>query len=163
MNFQCIVDSVIQRNAFLAYSENILLSMLTDNRVAIRELANRRLIAARKEHSSSSKMRQFSVPTLKFDVADYTNLVMWQSIDRCEPPLTNFLTDNELQTYVTTKDFTKAQFPLFPCHTQATERCIRLVTQAAVCGEERRDGFIRGRCAFLSVANIVQLSKHRSH
>ena len=35
----------------------------------------------------------------------------------------------------------------FPCHTQDTERCIRLVTEAsaAVCGEAARNGFIRAR------------------
>ena len=33
----------------------------------------------------------------------------------------------------------------FPCHTQAVERCIKLVTEAsnAVCGDNKRDGFIR--------------------
>ncbi|KAK4879050.1 hypothetical protein RN001_004865 [Aquatica leii] len=35
----------------------------------------------------------------------------------------------------------------FPCHTQAVERCIKLVTEASslVCGAEARDGFIRAR------------------
>jgi hypothetical protein len=34
-----------------------------------------------------------------------------------------------------------------PCHTQAVERCIKLVTEAsaAVCGTAARDGFIRVR------------------
>jgi len=35
----------------------------------------------------------------------------------------------------------------FPCHTQAVERSVKLVTEAsiAVCGQTRRDGFIRSR------------------
>ena len=35
----------------------------------------------------------------------------------------------------------------FPCHTQATEQAVKEVTAAcsAVCGAERRDGFICGR------------------
>ncbi|KAF2899676.1 hypothetical protein ILUMI_06499 [Ignelater luminosus] len=37
--------------------------------------------------------------------------------------------------------------PTYPCHTQATERCVKLVTEASamVCGKEQRDGFIRTR------------------
>ena len=37
----------------------------------------------------------------------------------------------------------------FPCHMQGTERCIRLVTEAAasVCGNLARDGLIRARIA----------------
>lgn len=36
---------------------------------------------------------------------------------------------------------------IFPCHTQAVERAVKLVTDAstAVCGESARDGFIRAR------------------
>lgn len=35
----------------------------------------------------------------------------------------------------------------FPCHSQAVERCVKLVTEAsaAVCGYEARDGFIKSR------------------
>ena len=36
-------------------------------------------------------------------------------------------------------------FEKFPCHTQAVERCVKLVTEASskVCGHSARDGFIR--------------------
>ncbi len=35
----------------------------------------------------------------------------------------------------------------YPCHLQAVERCVKLVTEAtaAVCGNESRDGFIRSK------------------
>lgn len=38
-------------------------------------------------------------------------------------------------------------FEKYPCHTQAVERCVKLVTEAslALCGPEARDGFIRTR------------------
>ena len=37
--------------------------------------------------------------------------------------------------------------PKFCSHTQSTERCVKLVTEAAakVCGQEARDGYIRAR------------------
>jgi len=56
------------------------------------------------------------------------------------------ISDKDLQECVKTKNFDNvAQFPPFPCHTQGTEQCIWLVTQAsaAVCGEAARDVFIR--------------------
>jgi len=145
--YRGIVDSVIQRNGYFGHSENIILAMLTDDREMIRELAYRRIIAARKENIHSSTIRRFRVPVLNFAANDYTELVEWQSIDRCEPPMTKYLTDSDLQVCVQTSVFEKVNLQAFPCHTQATERCIRLVTQAsaAVCGEEQRDGFIRAR------------------
>ena len=112
--FRCIVDNVIQRNAFFAHSEKILLAMLTDDRVVIRELAYRRFIAARKEHASSTKIRQFRVPNLNFEADDYTNLVMWQAIDRCEPPLTMSMTDDELQMWVRTLSLIHISEPTRP-------------------------------------------------
>lgn len=38
-------------------------------------------------------------------------------------------------------------FPRFPCHSQAVERCVKIVTEAAlaVSGYEARDGFILGK------------------
>ena len=37
------------------------------------------------------------------------------------------------------------RLPEFPCHTQAVERTVQLVTRASVkvCGPDARDGFIR--------------------
>ena len=47
------------------------------------------------------------------------------------------------------KDFALHPFqpPKYKCHTQAVERAVKLVTEAAssVVGEEARDGFIRQR------------------
>src|SRR5688572_20525060 len=44
-----IIDPVIQRNAFFAHPENILLCMLGDDRKHIRELGMRRILRARSE------------------------------------------------------------------------------------------------------------------
>ena len=40
-------------------------------------------------------------------------------------------------------------FPRFPCHTQAVERVIKLVTESSlsVCGPEARDGFVKAKIA----------------
>src|SRR5271163_4312833 len=103
--------------------------MLTDERVHIRELAYRRLMAARKEAESTGAktIRQFRVPSLNFDAADYTELLDWQTLDRSSPPVMKDMSDNEMIACVQTKATDKVDFPRFPCHTQATERCIPLV------------------------------------
>jgi hypothetical protein len=144
---RAVVDSVIQRNGYSCHSENLLLAMLTDERSHIRELACRRILAARRENVSTTT-RQFRVPKLNFAADDYIDLVTWSTTDRCEPPLLKQVSDSELQACI--QNSAKIlQLPQLPCHTQATERCIKLVTEAsaAVCGPERRDGFIRSRIA----------------
>lgn len=42
--YQKIIDQVIQRNAYFGAPENILLSMLVDDRMCIRELANKQFL-----------------------------------------------------------------------------------------------------------------------
>src|SRR6218665_3895856 len=148
-DLRAIVDKVIQRNGYYGHSENILLCMLSDERPHIRELAFRRILGARMEIASNSTttVRQFRVPKLNFEAEDYTELVDWQSIDRCSPPVMKGMSDSEIITFVESRATDKVDYPRFPCHTKGAERCIKLVTQAsaAVCGEERRDGFIHER------------------
>src|SRR6218665_1082019 len=87
-DLRAIVDKVIKRNGYYGHSENILLCMLSDERPHIRELAFRHTLAARKETASNSSrtVRQFRVPKLNFEAHDYTELLDWQSIDRCSLP-----------------------------------------------------------------------------
>jgi len=67
--------------------------MLTDERKQIRELAYRRILAARNENASSTGIREFRVRQLNFNASDYTELVDWQEIDRYEPPLLKSLSN----------------------------------------------------------------------
>ena len=127
---KAIVDPVIQRNGYFGHSENILIAMLTDERQPIRELGYRRILAARLEHSSSSKIRQFRVPVLNFDANDYIDLVSWQDIDRHDPPIMKNYSENQIRAFIDKADTNVIQLPHFPCPTQAAERCIKLVTEA---------------------------------
>jgi len=49
--------------------------------------------------------------------------------------------------FVACKETPVIDYPKYPCHTQAVERCVKLVTESAkaVCGVKARDGFIRVR------------------
>lgn len=49
-------------------------------------------------------------------------------------------------THITSeKALPEYEYLKFPCHIQAVERCVKLVTKATgkVCGHENRDGYIR--------------------
>ena len=105
--FRDIIDPVIQRNGYFGHAENILMAMLTDKKIHIRELAYRRILAARiANQTPSGSIRKFRVPSLNFHAEDYTDLVEWQAIDRYEPPppLMKHLSNDEAAACVRTND-----------------------------------------------------------
>jgi hypothetical protein len=138
-----VVEPVIQRNAYFAHPENLLLSMLSDQRMHIRELGLRRILKARTVNSR--KIRKFDIPKLNFDAQDYTDLIDWQNVTVTSPPLLMKVPDDEVKASILSGN--PLEFEKLPCHTQAVERCIKLVTEAstAVCGAAARDGFINVR------------------
>lgn len=140
--YKTLVFDVIQRNSYFAHSENILLAMMEDSRPYVRELALRRVLKARRSGPDRT-IRRFDLSPLNFEADEYCNLVNWES--PMEPPATIGLSEEEIMTFIKSK----AEFEALklPCHTQAVERGIKLVTEAsvAVCGEVARDGFIRTR------------------
>lgn len=118
--------------------------MITDERKAIRELGLRRILRARSEKYG---IRQFRVPTLNLDAEDYIDIIDWQDTEVSEPPLLADLSVEDIEMFVTSGDVPVIDFQQYPCHTQAVERCVKLVTEAssAVYGQNARDGFIRVR------------------
>ncbi|XP_055922808.1 uncharacterized protein LOC129953593 [Eupeodes corollae] len=117
-NLKAIVHPVIERNAYFCHPENILLAMLADSRSHVRELGLRRILKSR---------------------ADI-------QVKITEPPLTRKISDDDLRAMVQNVP-ENIELSKYPCHTQAVERCIKLVTEASasVCGQESRDGFIKAR------------------
>ena len=73
------------------------------------------------------------------------NDLLWENININEPPVARSITVEEIDELIETKE--KREFPHLPCHTQAVERCVKLVTEAAslVYGQISRDGFIPSR------------------
>lgn len=147
-NLRDIVNPVIQRNGYFSHPENVLLAMLTDSRSHVRELGLRRILKCRSDqsHGNGKAIREFKIPKLNFHATDYIELINWQSITYAEPPLTIRISDDELKSMVKSVP-TEIRIAKFPCHTQAVERCVKLVTEAsaAVCSDEARDGFIKAR------------------
>ncbi|CAG9794368.1 unnamed protein product [Diatraea saccharalis] len=144
-DLKSIVLNTIKRNAFFIHPENLLLAMLQDDIQQVREMALRRILKARKE-PKGKKVREFQLPELKIDAKNYYDLIEWAKEKITEPPITMKYNDSEITTKIATggKLF---DIEKYPCHTQAVERCVKLVTEASasVCGPDARDGFIRTR------------------
>lgn len=83
------------------------------------------------------------MPEVNFNAEDYIDLIDWFNCTVTEPPLVRHLSDQELWDIVKQVP----NFDNFPCHTQAVERGVKIITEAStkVCGEESRDGFIRAK------------------
>jgi hypothetical protein len=155
------IDKVIQRNSFFAHHEALLLAMVCDDNDTIRELGYRRVLKVR-ESQEKGKLplcRRFTVPHINFDATEYYDLIAWQTIDSA-PPLLENISTAELRRAVEEKHFPIIHLK-FPCHTQAVERAIKIVTEAAlhVCGQERRDGLIRSRITARELRKTFETKK----
>ncbi|KAJ8869463.1 hypothetical protein PR048_028454, partial [Dryococelus australis] len=119
-----IVEPIIECNAFFAYPENLLLAMIVDEREHIRELGYRIL-----------KARQYTSKVKRLEILCHLRQAL-------KLPITLTLLTGPI------KDIRK-----FPCHTQAVERCVKLVPEAStkVCGREARDSDIRSTLLSRSV------------
>lgn len=73
-------------------------------------------------------------------------MIDWSKENITEPPLITKYSNEELLNLVSAGS-SFLEFESLPCHTQAVERCVKLVTEAStsVCGPDARDGFIRTR------------------
>ena len=103
-------------------------------------------------------MRPFKVPTINFNAGSYVDMIDWTSTRAIfEPPLTKHLTNDELQKCIDVP----LEVPFYPCHTQAVERAVKMVTEASasVIGEEERDGLIRQKVKSRSIIPKIESKK----
>ncbi|GBM67532.1 hypothetical protein AVEN_139311-1 [Araneus ventricosus] len=97
-NVKQIIYKVFSNNAYFAHPEHLLLTMLHDSRKHIRELAVRRILAARdKKTKNSGGLRFFKLPKLNFEAADYIDLIDWSNCVVTKPPLTMHIKDKDLK------------------------------------------------------------------
>ena len=132
-----IVYPVIQRNAFFAHPENLLLCMINDESSNIIQLGWRQIKKARKQFKRKT-IRTFQILDLNFEAEMYFDMINWQKVNLTEPSLTHSISDDEINHLIIPKE--KKNFPHLPCNTQAVERCVKLVTGASslVCGQNSR-------------------------
>lgn len=156
-----IIEKTLQRNAFYAHPENIILATLGDSRENVRELAVNKILESRVKNKDETIIREFKIPKLNFNADDYIELIDWESISFTEPPLTMSWSEDELKSMIKNVPDEINIFN-FPCHSQAVERCVKLVTEAsmAVCGTEERDGFIHARITSRSELPVFETKNH---
>ncbi|GBN66641.1 hypothetical protein AVEN_76039-1 [Araneus ventricosus] len=79
-NLLKVIDQVIQRNAFFAYPENLILRAIVDKRDHIRELGFRIIIKARNLASKRKSIRSFQPPKINFLATDYIEMIHWNTV-----------------------------------------------------------------------------------
>ena len=93
------------------------------------ESAFRRILKARAE--KQTVLREFVVPKLNLDANEYFELINWQDTEITEPPLTADAPEADTRSFVKSGRQSTIEFERFPCHTQAVERCVKIVTEAS--------------------------------
>lgn len=76
------------------------------------------------------------------------------------PPVTRSLPEDDLKKFIDGPNLLSHVFE-FPCHTQAVERCVKVVTEASthVYGEKTRDGYIR---AISNSRSVMSSFEHKA-
>lgn len=158
-----IVDPVLIRNSYFAHPENLLLSMITDSRKHIRKLTARRILKARQVNKNSVS-RMFEVPKVNLNACSYIDLIDWQQ-NIYEPPILMNVSDEQLQDLIENGGDAVLEFMRLPCHTQAVERSVKVVTEAAlsVCDKTRREGFIKSKLASRKLMPKFETKKDFCH
>lgn len=74
-------------------------------------------------------------------------------------PMLQNVSDDDLKLIINSDSDIIRDIKKFPCHTQAVERCVKLVSEASVkvCGQESRDGYIKS--TLLSRSIMPEFSK----
>ena len=83
----------------------------------------------------SASVRPFKVPNMNFATKTYPELIDWSEASFSEPPMTMSLSREEVLAFVDEPMI----IPGYTCHTQAVERGIKLVTEAAGLDIDRND------------------------
>ena len=120
------MDKVIKQNVYHAHPESILIAMLHDDRLPIRELAVTRISEARAKETYT--VRKFETPhELNFIAKDYTDIIYWNKINITEPPVTKQMSPEGLREFIENLESGDEPIFSFPNHTQAVEMCISRV------------------------------------
>ena len=90
-----------------------------------------------------SSFRVRLTPELNFSAEKLSQLISWDQIEVTEPCFTAGMSASGIKNIVDCP----LEVPPFPSHTQSTERCVKLTTEAAanVAGQEARDRYIKSK------------------
>ncbi|KAK3931073.1 Differentially expressed in FDCP 6 [Frankliniella fusca] len=148
--YRDVLQKYIQNNAYFAHPENVLVAMVKDDRAEVRRLGVQRVLQARSQPAAAvGEVRRFTVPQLNFSATDYVEIVDWNSVPVTPPPLLAHIPSAELEAMLLLPETPAIDIPAFPCHCQAVERAVKMVTEAAANAStpDDRDGNIRQKIA----------------
>ena len=144
------------RNAFFAHSENIILSLLCDDEIDVRKKGIHIFLLSREGFQPK---RKFSLPCINSNAENLIGLLdptsEWHS-----PPLLSQFSSSEIEWHANNGSV-KSLICGIPCHSQAVERHVRLVTKSSksVCGQNRRNIMVRNTI-YSQKKNSTFNSKH---
>ena len=135
-----VVKPVIQRNSYWTHPEALLLAMLTDESLPSRERALSAVLQCRLREDTPEQVRPFHLPAVRWEPADYTQIIDLEREPISEPPITLTMSDDGIKDIV----HTSLSVPDKPVHRQADGRAVQLVSEAAekMIGVEARDGYV---------------------
>lgn len=142
-NLRSVINSVVNFNSYYAHSENILLTMLFDDRKAIRDRAIRKILYFRDNLYEPNNLREYKKPVINHDCADYTDLIdLNDDSILSEPPFTRNIPYEHLLEYLKIEDDELPLIdPQIPSHIQGTERHVQLLTSVSKRAiEKNREG-----------------------
>ena len=146
----------LKTSSWYAHSESILQTMLCSSDAEERRFAVEKIIKIRGQESfGRTAPRYRKLPRLNVEATKLVDLINWNRSH--EPLLTCDLSKTQLKEFLD-KPMT---VPYYCSNTQAAERAIKEVTAASaqVCGEDRRDGWIRSRCENREIVGQVESKK----
>lgn len=155
---KAMVRKCIQRNAFFAHSENMLLAQLSSKTKSERIDAVNKILNIR-ERVPSNYLRRFEVPEINFEAKFWTDVAVLDVTKMTEPPFTLNMNEDELLRFV--------QNPLkmskFKCHTQMAERAVKEVTRVSskVIDHDERTAMVKA--TLLNRAKHPKLDSAKDH
>lgn len=143
-----IAMQFIEKGAWQAHSEPLLLSLLSSGDVEDRRFGISKILSIRNGATLGCReIREVFAPKLNWEARSIRELHKWEN--PTEPLQTSSTSSTDIWRYLDTP----LQLPLVPCHAQSCERCVKEVTIASssVFGLERRDGWIRAKISSRSL------------
>ena len=150
------VMPTVRSSAWFAHSEPILMTMLCSKEEEERRFAANQILVIRGgQEMGDSSLRLRKLPYLNTEATKLKDLINWD--EATEPINTCKLSKREVLEFIEKP----LEVEYRPCHTQAIERAVKEVTAAAgaVCGADRRDGYIRGRALHIELMPRINSKK----
>ena len=153
-----IVIPYVRSGAWFAHPEAILVSLLSSPVPEERKFAVDQILTIRGDSDLGDiSVRERVTPLLNIEATTLIEMIDWDREKIYEPVFTCKLTQSELTKVLESP----LDIPYYPLHSQSTERAVKQVTEAAaaVCGPEKRDGYVRARVAHREIMPVFQSKK----